>query len=132
MRVAIKLATIELVKIPPITIKDTLVGTCIHFTNNIFVPTNIKTKAKPNFNKWKRFVISANKKYKARKPIIAKIFEVNTMNGSVVTAKIAGIESTANTTSEISIKINTSSKRIITAKNSALFKMASVFSHHYC
>ena len=38
-------------------------------------------------------------KYSERRPRIANAFEVKTMNGSCVTAKIAGIESTANTTS---------------------------------
>jgi len=35
------------------------------------------------------------------------MFEVNTMNGSVVIAKIAGIESTANTRSEASTSSST-------------------------
>jgi hypothetical protein len=34
-----------------------------------------------------------------RRPMMAKMFDVNTMNGSVVTAKMAGMLSTAKTTS---------------------------------
>ena len=41
----------------------------------------------------------ATAKYSERRPRIANAFEVNTRNGSRVTARIAGIESTANTTS---------------------------------
>ena len=52
--------------------------------------------------------MSASRKYMARSPMIAKIFEVNTMNGSVVTAKIAGMLSTAKTKSLASINTNTS------------------------
>lgn len=46
------------------------------------------------------------KKYKDLNPIIAKIFELYTINGSVVTAKIAGILSSANNKSVNSIVIN--------------------------
>ncbi|MNL82358.1 hypothetical protein D3C87_2097230 [compost metagenome] len=44
-----------------------------------------------------------NKKNIERKPKIAKIFEKNTIYGSLVTAKIAGIESTAKIRSANSI-----------------------------
>ena len=49
----------------------------------------------------------ANKKYKARSPNIAKILEVNTIKGSSVIAKIAGMLSTAKISSLTSTKINT-------------------------
>ena len=42
---------------------------------------------------------AASRKYSDRRPRIAKMFEVNTMSGSRVSAKIAGTESTANTMS---------------------------------
>ena len=48
-----------------------------------------------------------NKKNIARRPKIAIKFAVNTINGSEVTAKIAGMESTAKITSDASTKINT-------------------------
>ena len=51
-------------------------------------------------------------KYRARSPRMAKILEVNTMNGSRVTAKIAGIESTANTRSVSSIATSTSNSGV--------------------
>ena len=51
--------------------------------------------------------MSASRKYSARRPMMAKMFEVKTMNGSVVTAKMAGMLSTANTRSLASISIST-------------------------
>ena len=44
-------------------------------------------------------VIPASIKYRLRRPSIAKMFDVITMNGSVVIARTAGIESIANTRS---------------------------------
>ncbi|MNN38830.1 hypothetical protein D3C81_1528430 [compost metagenome] len=51
--------------------------------------------------------MSASRKYSARRPMMAKMLEVNTMKGSVVTAKIAGMLSTANTRSLASISTST-------------------------
>jgi hypothetical protein len=42
-------------------------------------------------------------KYSARSPRMAKMLEENTMNGSVVMAKIAGIESTAKIRSDLDL-----------------------------
>ncbi|MNT85676.1 hypothetical protein D3C72_2258640 [compost metagenome] len=53
-----------------------------------------------------------NKKNIDRKPIMAKMFEKNTMYGSLVTAKIAGIESTANNKSVNSTINNTRNKGV--------------------
>src|SRR3990172_2858941 len=50
----------------------------------------------------------ASTKYRDRRPRMAKMLEVNTMNGSVVMASTAGTESTANTTSVDSITASTS------------------------
>lgn len=44
----------------------------------------------------------ASRKYSARKPRMAKALDVKTRNGSVVTAKMAGMESTAKSTSVVS------------------------------
>ena len=55
----------------------------------------------------KRSAMSASRKYIARRPRIAKTFDVSTMNGSVVIAKIAGIESTAKMRSETSTSTST-------------------------
>jgi len=46
-------------------------------------------------------------KYRARRPKIAKAFDVKTRNGSSVTAKIAGIESTAKMMSVVSTSTRT-------------------------
>ena len=48
----------------------------------------------------------------ARRPRMANRFEVSTINGSVVTAKIAGILSTAKITSLSSTRISTSSSGV--------------------
>ena len=49
--------------------------------------------------RWKRSIAPASRKYMARRPRMAQTFDVNTMSGSRVSAKMAGTESTANTTS---------------------------------
>ena len=54
----------------------------------------------------------ASTKYSERRPRIAKMFEVKTMNGSRVTAKMAGIESTAKTTSVASTTTSTRSSGV--------------------
>src|SRR3546814_20387501 len=46
-------------------------------------------------------------KYSERRPRMAKALDANTMNGSRLTARMAGTESTANTTSVASIRIST-------------------------
>jgi hypothetical protein len=56
----------------------------------------------------------ARRKYRARNPRMANAFEVKTRNGSSVTAKIAGIESTANTTSVLSMATRTASIGVAT------------------
>ena len=62
----------------------------------ILKPMKDKMIAKPNFNRLNMCIKLASRKYKDRKPRIAKIFEVYRMNGSTgAMAKIAGIESTA-------------------------------------
>ena len=48
----------------------------------------------------------------ARRPRIAKAFEVNTRNGSCVTAKIAGMESIAKTMSVTSTSTSTMSSGV--------------------
>ena len=53
-----------------------------------------------------------NKKYKERKPRMAKILEVYRINGSFEIAKIAGIESTANKTSVNSITATTTNQGV--------------------
>ena len=73
----------------------------------ILTPTNISTTARPYFNKENRSAMSASRKYIARRPRIAKTLDVSTMNGSVVIAKMAGIESTAKIRSVISTSTST-------------------------
>ena len=57
---------------------------------SIFTPTNVRISARPYFSRWKRSTTAASRKYSDRSPMIAKMFDVKTMNGSVVTPKIAG------------------------------------------
>jgi hypothetical protein len=47
---------------------------------------------------------------------MAKAFEVNTRKGSSVTAKMAGIESTANTTSVVSTTRSTASRGVASSR----------------
>jgi hypothetical protein len=66
-------------------------------------PTKISTTPRPYLRKRNLCMIPARRKKSARKPRIAKIFEVNTISGSLVIAKMAGTESTAKTMSVISM-----------------------------
>jgi hypothetical protein len=54
----------------------------------------------------------ASRKYRARRPRIANAFDVNTKKVSEVTAKIAGIESTAKITSVVSTTTSTASNGV--------------------
>ena len=58
----------------------------------------------------------ASRKYSARMPSSANTFEVKTTNVSVVTARIAGIESTAKITSVVSIMIRASSSGVASTR----------------
>jgi hypothetical protein len=63
--------------------------------------------ASAGLSRWNFPITPWSRKNSERSPRIAKMFEVKTMNGSVVMAKIAGIESTANTRSVHSIRTRT-------------------------
>ena len=69
----------------------------------ILTPTNTSTMPRPYFSMWNLSAAPASRKYRLRRPRIANTLLVNTMNGSLVTAKIAGTLSTANTMSLTSI-----------------------------
>lgn len=60
-------------------------------TMSILIPIKTKITASPYFSSEKRSATLANRKYIARSPRMANKLEVNTINGSVVTAKIAGM-----------------------------------------
>jgi len=67
---------------------------------------NISTPASPYRSNVNLATAPANTKYSDRNPRMANTFEVNTISGSRVSAKIAGTESMANTISLISIAIS--------------------------
>jgi len=61
---------------------------------------------------WNVSIAPASMKYIARRPRIAKMFDVKTMSGSLVSAKIAGTESTAKTMSLSSRKSSATSRGV--------------------
>src|ERR1035437_1823941 len=67
---------------------------------SIFKPTKVRTNARPTLRKRKYPIIPAMAKYSDRKPNIAKMLEVYTMNVLLLIARTAGILSTANMRSE--------------------------------
>src|ERR671911_1418208 len=77
-----------------------------------FTPTKTSTTESLMLKYTKRCIRPASIKYKARKPRMAKALEVHTTKVSVVIAKIAGIESTAKTTSVDSTAIRTASSGV--------------------
>ena len=74
------------------------------------------------FTYWNFSIIPERKKYKFRKPRIAKILEVKTIKGSLVIEKIAGIESTAKRISVNSITINVAKRAVATFLESFVIK----------
>ena len=64
-------------------------------------------------------------KYSERRPRMANAFDVKTMNGSCVTAKIAGIESTANTTSAKSTSSSVTNSGVAARAPSTIVKKRS-------
>jgi hypothetical protein len=102
-------ATTDAASRQAITRRDVHTGTWNTSPRSILAPTKTRTAANPSFRYTKRVIIPARRKYRARTPRMAKAFDVNTRNGSSVTAKIAGMESTANTTSVVSPATSTAS-----------------------
>src|SRR5690606_33406890 len=78
----------------------------------IFSPTNTSTIDNPYFSRWNLSTAPESRKYIERRPKMAKMLEVNTISGSRVSAKIAGTESTANTTSVASSTSSTTSSGV--------------------
>src|SRR4028119_675771 len=72
-----------------------------------FTPTKTSTTESPTLRYTKRCIKPASMKYNARRPRMAKAFEVQTTKVLVVIANIAGMESTAKTTSVVSTAIRT-------------------------
>ena len=70
----------------------------------------MSTVASPSLRYRNRSAASASRKYSDRRPRIANALLVNTMNGSVVTAKMAGMESTAKMRSVVSTAMSASSR----------------------
>ena len=64
------------------------------FISNIFTPTNARIITRLYFRYLNIAINPATAKYSERSPRIAKAFDVKTRNGSCVTARMAGIEST--------------------------------------
>jgi hypothetical protein len=90
-----------------IIIRDQLIGNLppkASFNQDIFNPTKTKTRPNPYLRYLNLFTIPASIKYIARRPRIANIFDVKTISGSFVIAKIAGTESTAKIISDTSMK----------------------------
>ena len=74
-------------------------------STSIFSPIKTRTTAIPCCRYRNLFTAPFSRKNRERSPSTAKILLVNTRSGSAVTAKIAGIESVANTTSAPSTRI---------------------------
>src|SRR5687767_14357448 len=86
---------------------DAHMGTWTQWLISILMPMNTRTADNPSWRYWNRDIIFASRKYNARRPRIAKAFDVKTRKALRVTPKIAGIESTANTMSVVSTTTST-------------------------
>ena len=89
------------------------ISICQNVCSNIFTPINVSNTPKPYFKVQNIFITLLSIKNNERNPNIAKILEKNTINGSWVTENTAGIESTANITSENSITNSTTNSGVI-------------------
>ena len=89
------------------------ISICQNVCSNIFTPINVSSTPKPYFKVQNIFITLLSIKNNERNPNIAKILEKNTINGSCVTENTAGIESTANITSENSITNSTTNSGVI-------------------
>jgi len=78
----------------------------------IITPTNVRMTARPYFNRWNFVTTCASRKNSERSPITAKMFDVNTMKGSRVMPKIAGMESMAKMRSVASTSSSTRSSGV--------------------
>jgi hypothetical protein len=74
--------------------------------------TNIRTTTNEYFIYWNLSSIFDRKKNKFLSPIIAKIFELNTIKGSDVILNIAGMDSTAKRISENSTTTSAASNEV--------------------
>ena len=81
-------------------------------SHTILRPTNTRTVARPYFSRWNSSTAPASRKYIERRPRIAITFEVKTMSGSRVMAKMAGTESTAKTMSLNSRKTSATNRGV--------------------
>jgi len=95
-----------------ITPRESRVGTVHQPAISILTPTNMSTPASPYLSRRKRAAMLARRKYRARRPRMAKMLEEATMKGSVVTAKTAGMESTANMASLMPIRTTTRNRGV--------------------
>ena len=85
----------------------------------ILTPTKTSTMPSPYLSMWNLSCAPASRKYRLRRPRMAKTLLVKTMNGSLVTAKIAGTLSTAKTMSLTSI-MHSATKSGVPTQRSAL------------
>lgn len=86
----------------------------------IFTPMNAKRMPKPVLSLQNMFMTLLSMKNRERSPMMAKMLEKNTMYGSWVTEKMAGMESTAKRMSENSMTSRTR-KRVVTKSFPSFF-----------
>lgn len=90
-------------------LSDQLIGNLppkASLSQTILRPTKTRMTPSPYFRNRNAFTMLCNTKKSERSPMMAKILEVKTTNGSLVSAKIAGTESMANMMSLNSMKAN--------------------------
>jgi hypothetical protein len=111
-----------LVKEKRITNKEAPIEIWYQSFRIILTPTKRRIIISEYLTYWNFSIIPERKKYKFRKPRIAKILEVKTIKGSLVIEKIAGIESTAKRISVNSITINVAKRAVATFLESFVIK----------
>ena len=101
--------------IPSITKSDVTVpiSMCQKVLSNIFTPMKVSSTPKPYLSSQNLSTTLLSIKNSDRSPKMAKMLEKKTIKGSCVTEKMAGIESTAKSTSENSITNNTTNSGVI-------------------
>src|SRR4051794_35729583 len=97
---------------PAMTASEIQTGGCQTSMSSILTPMKARMAARPLARWVNRSITPASRKYSARRPSIANAFAAKTTKGACVTAKIAGTESTANTTSVVATTTNTASSGV--------------------
>ncbi len=113
-----------MVRLTTMTARLAGVGISYHAAMSILTPTNARTNTMAYLSLSNLPSMAASAKYSERSPRIAMMLLVKTINGSSVTPKMAGMESIAKSTSEVSMTMRASMSGVMNRLPFSLTKNA--------